>query len=73
MEKQVNGVGEVIHIVGVVAIGLTLLGAFWMAFALEDLVLPLIIGVVGALQGLMLVGFGEVLNLLQGIKASLHK
>ncbi len=61
-----NSIGKALRVVGAIYIVLSLIGA--MILMSEDFAIGLIAGVFGCLGGLLLMGFSEIINLLQDIK-----
>ncbi len=57
---------KALRVVGAIYIVLSLIGA--MILMSEDFAIGLIAGVFGCLGGLLLMGFSEIINLLQDIK-----
>ncbi len=61
-----NSIGKALRVVGIIYIALSLIGAFILIG--EEITIGLIAGVFGCLGGLLLLGFSEIINLLQDIK-----
>lgn len=65
--ENANSIGKVLYNVGWIYIALTFIGAFILADEIGG-AFALIVAVFGCLGGLLLLGFAEVVNLLQDIK-----
>ncbi len=63
-----NSIGKTLDIVGWLYIALSAIGAFILFLGDMGVIFPILVAISGALFGLLLVGFGEVINLLQDIK-----
>ena len=61
-----NSIGQVLRVVGFIYIAVSIIGA--LVIMSEELIGGIIAGIFGCLGGLLLMGFSEIINLLQDIK-----
>ncbi|GEM_PF-7113046 len=62
-----NGIGNALKVIGYIMIGLSIIAGF-IIMADQSVVFGIAVGIGGAIGGLVLVGFSEIINLLQDIK-----